>query len=55
MKNWKLEFPDEMLSEYMKSNKYASVISFMAAISREEVDVNDIKRFILNYEDSFNL
>ena len=50
LRNWKLEFPDEMLSEYMKSNKYASVISFMAAISREEVDVNDIKRFILNYE-----
>ena len=50
LRNWKLEFPDEMMAEYMKSNKYGSVISFMAAISREDVDINDIKRFILNYE-----
>lgn len=50
LKNWKLEFPDDMLVEYMKAHKYTSVIPFMAAIAREEVDVNDIKAFITGYE-----
>lgn len=50
LKNWKLELPDDMLVEYMKAHKYTSVIPFMAAISREEVDVNDIKAFIIGYE-----
>lgn len=50
LKNWKLELPDDMLVEYMKSHKFTSVIPFMAAIAREEIDVNDIKSFILGHE-----
>ena len=46
LRNWKLELPDDMLVEFMKTRKYASVMPFMAAIAREEVDVNDIKAFI---------
>lgn len=48
LKNWKLELPDEHLVEYMKAHKFSSLINFMAAIGREEVDVNDIKAFILS-------
>lgn len=46
LRNWKLEFPDEMMTEFMKSRKYNSVMPFMAAIANEELDVNDIKTFI---------
>ncbi|MBP5721318.1 MAG: bifunctional (p)ppGpp synthetase/guanosine-3',5'-bis(diphosphate) 3'-pyrophosphohydrolase [Bacteroidales bacterium] len=46
LKNWKLEFPDGMKTEYMKAHKYSSVLSFMAAIADGEVDVNDIKAYI---------
>ncbi len=46
LKNWKLELPDELLMELMKSMKYSSVLAFMAAIAAEEVELNDIKAFI---------
>lgn len=46
LKNWKLELSDELQTEFMKSRKFNSVMPFLAAISREEVDVNDIKAFI---------
>ena len=46
LRNWKLEFPDEWMMEFIKARKYPSVLPFMAAIAREEVDVNDIKTFI---------
>ena len=46
LRNWKLEFPDEWMMEFIKVRKYPSVLPFMAAIAREEVDVNDIKAFI---------
>ena len=46
LRNWKLEFPDEWMTEFIKARKYPSVLPFMAAIAREEVDVNDIKTFI---------
>lgn len=47
LRNWKLELPDELLTEFMKSRKYSSVMNLMADISKEEVDVNEIKAFIL--------
>ena len=47
LKNWKLELPDGMLVEFMKKRNYSSVISFMAAVSRGEVDINDVKAYIL--------
>ena len=46
LRNWKLELPDEWLMEFLKARKYPSILPFMAALSREEVDVNDIKLFI---------
>ncbi len=46
LRNWKLELPDEWLMEFLKARKYPSILPFMAAISREEVDVNDIKAYI---------
>lgn len=51
LKNWKLEFPDEMQREFMKKCKYSSMLALMAAISREEIDVNDIKAFILEADE----
>jgi len=47
LKNWKLEFPDDMLKDFMKSRKYSSVIGFMASIADGETDINDIKAHIL--------
>ena len=46
LKNWKLEWPDELQAEFMKLRKYGSVIPFMADIARGTLDVNDIKSFI---------
>ncbi|MBR5924190.1 MAG: bifunctional (p)ppGpp synthetase/guanosine-3',5'-bis(diphosphate) 3'-pyrophosphohydrolase [Bacteroidales bacterium] len=51
LKNWKLEWPDDMQQEYMKARHYTSVIAFMADIAREVVDVNDIKAYILKQEE----
>ena len=48
LKNWKLEFPDGMQTEYMKAHRYNSVLGFMAAIATGEVDINDIKAFIVD-------
>ena len=47
LKNWKLEWPDEMQTEFMKSHKYSAVIAMFADIGREVLDVNEIKAFIL--------
>ena len=47
LRNWKLEFPDGMLTEYMKAHKFASQLAFMAAIADGQVDINDIKACIL--------
>ena len=47
LKNWKLEWPDDLQQEFMKAHRYTSVIPFMADIAREVVDVNDIKSYIL--------
>ena len=52
LKNWKLEWPDSLQQEYMKAHQYSSVISFMADIAREVIDINDIKSFILKHEDA---
>ncbi len=46
LRNWKLEFPDDIQSEYMKAHGYKSVMPFMAAIADGTLDVNDIKAFI---------
>ncbi len=47
LKNWKLELPDEMLTELRKKLNYSSLTAFYAAIGEGTVDVNDIKEYIL--------
>jgi len=46
LRNWKLELPDDWMMEFIKAHKFASIMPFMAALAREEVDINDIKAFI---------
>ena len=48
LKNWKLTLGDDQVADMMHYLKYSSVISFMAAIGRGEIDVNDIKTYIQN-------
>ena len=48
LKNWKLEFPDEMMTEFMKRNRYTSERSMMAAIGDGTLDINVIKEYILS-------
>ena len=47
LKNWKLELPDEMLTEFRKKNGYPTLTAFYAAIGAETLDVNVIKDYIL--------
>ena len=47
LKNWKMEFSDEMVLEFCKKNKYAGQIPMYAAVGRGDLDVNEIKDFIL--------
>ena len=50
LKNWKLEFPDEMLTEMMKKRRMSSVNAFFAAVGEGTIDVNEIKEYILTEE-----
>lgn len=50
LKNWKLEFPDEMMVEFMKKNHFATIHAFHAAIAEEVVDVNTIKTYIQEHD-----
>ena len=47
LKNWKLEFPDEMCTEFRKKYNYPGLTGFYAAIGDGALDVNTIKDFIL--------
>ena len=47
LKNWKLELPDDMLTEFRKKNNYATLTAFYAAIGAGTLDVNVIKDYIL--------
>ena len=47
LKNWKLEFPDDMCTEFRKKFSYPSLTGFYAAIGAGTLDVNAIKDFIL--------
>ena len=46
LRNWKLEWPDALQAEFIKSRGYRSVMPFLSAIASGELDVNDIKAFI---------
>ena len=47
LKNWKLEFPDDMCTEFRKKNNYPSLTGFYAAIGDGTLDVNAVKDYIL--------
>ena len=47
LKNWKLEFSDEMNTELRKKLNYPSLTGFYAAIGDGSLDVNVVKDFIL--------
>lgn len=49
LKNWKLEFTDEMATEYMHKHHYSTILSLYADIADEKIDAADIKTFILEY------
>ena len=48
LKNWKLELPDEMLTEFRKKNGYPTLTAFYAAIGAGTLDVNVVKDYILS-------
>lgn len=48
LKNWKLELTDEVLAELLKKLKYATLNSFYAAVAGGDVDINDVKNYILD-------
>ena len=50
LKNWRLTFPDEMLTEMMKKRRMSSVNAFFAAVGDGTIDVNEIKEYILKEE-----
>ena len=47
LRNWKLEFPDEMMTGMMKKRKITSVNAFFASVGNGDIDVNEIKEYIL--------
>ncbi len=47
LKNWKLELPDEMLTELRKKLNFPTLTGFYAAIGEGVLDVNTVKEFIL--------
>ena len=47
LRNWKLDFPDEMCSDFRKKYNYPSLMGFYAAIGSGTLDVNTVKDFIL--------
>lgn len=51
LKNWKLEFPDDQMAEFMKKHKYPTVNSLFAAIGDGTVDIDSIKTFILEHDE----
>ena len=50
LKNWKLEFPDDMVSEFLKKRKILTQRSFYVAIADSSIDVNEVKNFIQDHD-----
>ena len=51
LRNWKLEFPDVMRTALMKQRKYPTLLAMMAAIADGELDINEVKGFILSAQE----
>ena len=47
LRNWKLEFPDDMNTEFRKKYGYATLTLFYAAIGEGELSPDTVKEFIL--------
>ena len=50
LKNWKLEFPDDMVGEFMKRYRYPGLKEMYAAIGDGTLDVNAVKVFIQEHD-----
>lgn len=50
LKNWKMEFTDDQVLDFCKKYKYSGQIPMYAAIANGELDVNEIKEYILGEE-----
>jgi Guanosine polyphosphate pyrophosphohydrolases/synthetases len=50
LKNWKLELPDDILAEYLKKQHIPTINAFYASVCDEQIDVNDVKNYILEYD-----
>ncbi|MBQ3881627.1 MAG: bifunctional (p)ppGpp synthetase/guanosine-3',5'-bis(diphosphate) 3'-pyrophosphohydrolase, partial [Bacteroidales bacterium] len=50
LKNWKLEFPDDLRGEFAKKNHYPSIKELYCALGNGSLDVNVIKAFILEHD-----
>ena len=50
LKNWKLEFPDDLRGEFAKKNHYPSIKELYCALGNGSLDVNVIKTFILEHD-----
>ena len=50
LKNWKLVLSDELLHEFLKKRKISSVNAFYGLISDGDIDVNEVKEYILGEE-----
>ncbi|MGN0188723.1 MAG: RelA/SpoT family protein [Candidatus Cryptobacteroides sp.] len=50
LKNWKLDISDEELAVFLKKRGYKTLNAFYAAIGEGELDINDIKSYILEQE-----
>lgn len=51
LKNWKLEFPDDMMAEFMKKQKISTVNAFYAAVGDGTIDIDVIKTYILEHDE----
>ena len=50
LKNWKLELPDAMLTEFRTKLGYGSLTAFYAAIGSGTIDINSVKDYIQGEE-----
>lgn len=48
LKNWKMEFTDDEINEFVKKNKYGGQTALFSAIGKGDLDVNVIKEYILS-------
>jgi len=50
LKNWKLEFPDEMVHDFMKRNKFLTIKEFYSSLAEGTLDINTVKTYILEHD-----